>query len=91
MGQKLESIPGVGRNMAKHMEALGYHSVESLRGADPEEMYHRECVLRGEKMDRCCLYVYRLAVAWAEGRITTPEQSKWWNWKDPDGPKMEGF
>ena len=36
----------------------------------------------GEKLDRCCLYVYRLAVAFAEGRADTAEKQKWWYYKD---------
>lgn len=32
-------------------------------------------------LDRCVLYVYRLAVYFAEGG-REPEKIKWWNWKD---------
>jgi hypothetical protein len=34
------------------------------------------------QVDRCALYQYRLAVAYANGPITDPEKIKWWNWKD---------
>ncbi|MDR1218644.1 MAG: helix-hairpin-helix domain-containing protein [Treponema sp.] len=34
------------------------------------------------QVDRCALYQYRLAVAYANGTITDSEKLKWWNWKD---------
>lgn len=78
----LQSIPGVGKNMAAHLNALGIERVDDLKGKDPETLYRQECLMRGCAVDRCVLYVYRLAVAWAEGRIETPEQRNWWRWKD---------
>jgi len=33
-------------------------------------------------VDRCVLYVYRLAVYFAENETHEPEKLKWWNWKD---------
>ncbi len=91
MRSELEQIPGVGPNMAAHLAGLGYRRISDLQGADPEELYRRDCILQGTKVDRCCLYVYRLAVAWAEGRVTTPEQSKWWNWTDREGGDSDGI
>lgn len=82
MKSELQTIPGVGANMEAHLSALGYHTLTDLQGADPEEMYQRDVLLHGGSLDRCVLYVYRLAVAYAEGRTTSPEQLKWWNWKD---------
>ena len=82
MKSELQRIPGVGSGMAKRLEAIGCPTLESLRGRDPEELYRRDCLGQGCHVDRCVLYVYRLAVAWAEGRIETPEQRKWWNWMD---------
>lgn len=79
---ELTAIPGVGQNMASHLNALGIYRIDELKGKDPEELYARECAMQGCTVDRCALYVYRLAVAWAEGRIEDPEQLKWWNWKD---------
>lgn len=79
---ELQVIPGVGKNMAAHLNALGIERVADLKGKNPEALYERECLMQGCTVDRCVLYVYRLAVAWAEDRIETPEQRKWWNWKD---------
>lgn len=82
MNPDLTSIPGVGKHMAAHLNALGIERVDNLKGQDPEALYARECAQAGHTVDRCVLYVYRLAVAYAEGRIENPEQLKWWNWKD---------
>ena len=48
-----------------------------------DALYAQDCIRCGGNVDRCVLYVYRLAVAFAQGRIESPEQLKWWNWKDP--------
>lgn len=82
MKSDLQTIPGVGPNMERHLLELGYSTVDSLKGADPEAMYNRECRQRGERLDRCVLYVYRLAVYFAENTEHEPEKLKWWNWKD---------
>jgi len=79
---ELEQIPGVGKNMAQHLRNAGYPTLASLRGQKPEEIYLNDCKAQNRQVDRCALYVYRLAVAFAEGTITDPEQCKWWNWKD---------
>lgn len=86
MRTDLKAIPGVGKNMEGHLRAIGVTCVEDLAGRDPEELYLQDQTrFPGEKLDRCCLYVYRLAVAWAEGRCDTPEKQKWWNWTDEKG------
>ncbi len=81
-GTALTVIPGVGKNMERHLNTLGYHTVESLMGECAEEMYRRECVQNGGSVDRCVLYVYRLAVYFAENSEHEPEKLKWWYWKD---------
>ncbi len=79
----LETIPGVGANMKKRLEAIGVTCVEDLTGKDPEELFRLDQLrCPGQKVDRCCLYVYRLAVAWAEGRADEPGKRNWWDWKD---------
>ena len=83
MKTDLQTIPGVGKNMAGHLEAIGITCVEDLAGRDPEELYRMDQArFPGEKLDRCCLYVYRLAVAYAEGRCDSPEKRKWWHYKE---------
>lgn len=83
MGE-LQEIPGVGKMAEQDLLQLGYTTVASLQGANPEELYEQECIRKGAVVDRCVLYVYRCAVYYAN---TPPEQRdpqllKWWNWKD---------
>lgn len=78
----LKNLPGIGENMEQHLQALGIFSVGDLRGKDPEALYERDCLLQGCPVDRCVLYVYRLAVYYAEHETHEPEKLKWWNWKD---------
>ena len=56
--------------------------VDELRLEDAEAMFRRLCELRGEKIDRCVLYVFREAVYYAAHEEHEPEKLKWWNWKD---------
>lgn len=82
MKSELEQIPGVGSRMAQHLENIGYTNLESLVGEDPEEIYFKDCAFQRCEVDRCALYVYRLAVYYAENDNYEPEKLKWWNWKD---------
>ena len=82
MHKGLRQIPGVGKKIEKYLMNLGYVKLEDLKGQDPEEMYERDCILKGFKEDRCLLYVYRVAVYFAENEVHEVEKLKWWNWKD---------
>lgn len=78
----LQTIPGVGPNIAADLEAIGIHSMADLRGKDPEELYEMDCRQKGYQEDRCQLYVFRCAVYFAETAAPDPEKLKWWYWKD---------
>lgn len=78
----LRKIPGVGEKTEQSLRRLGYHSIQDLKGQNPEEMYQRDCALNKLQIDRCQLYVYRLAVYFANHESHDPEKLKWWNWKD---------
>ncbi len=78
----LQAIPGVGPRIAGDLADLGYRSVADLKGADPESMYSRLGRLRGQRVDRCVLYVFRCAVYFAGPGPHDPALLKWWNWKD---------
>ena len=92
MDKGLRVIPGVGVQTEKDLQALGYHSVAALKGQKPEEIYTRDCLRRGVQINRCQLYVYRLAVYYADHEEHEPEKLKWWYWKDktyPEQPERE--
>lgn len=88
MGE-LRKIPGVGKETEQDLIKLGINSIDDLIGKDPQELYDRECIMRGQKTDRCQLYVYRLAVYFAENGSNEPEKLKWWYWKDREYPDRE--
>ncbi|EDS73451.1 helix-hairpin-helix domain-containing protein [Anaerofustis stercorihominis] len=78
---ELRKIPGVGVETEKDLISLGYTTISSLKGADPEEIYLRDCERQGVDIDRCQLYVYRCAVYYANGGEDR-ENKKWWDFKD---------
>jgi hypothetical protein len=80
----LESIPGVGSSIAQDLRDLGFDRVTDLAHRNPELMYDRLCSMRGAKIDRCVLYVFRCAVYFASHTSHDPELLKWWNWKSVD-------
>ena len=68
MGE-LRRIPGIGAAGERDLLELGYTTVQSLAGADPEEMYARECARKGVRVDRCVLST-------AARSITRPPRSR---------------
>lgn len=85
----LQTIPGVGPNIAVDLEAIGIRCVADLCGKDPEELYAQDCQQKGFQEDRCQLYVFRCAVYFAETDHPEPEKLKWWYWKDRTYPEPE--
>ena len=68
--------------MEKHLHSIGIHQIGDLVGRDPEDLYRQDCARQGCPVDRCVLYVYRLAVYYAENDVHKPEKLRWWYWKD---------
>lgn len=83
MRNDLQAIPGIGKNMAQHLINAGYPDIDSLKKQDPEAIYLKDCVTQREKVDRCALYVYQLAVHYADhdGELP-PDKQNWWEWQD---------
>ena len=80
--KRFQVIPGIGKSLAHDLIDLGYHKIKDLQGEDPSEMYEKLCSLRGQKIDRCVLYVFKCAIYYVNNPIHEPELLKWWNWKD---------
>ena len=78
----LQTIPGIGPNMAQDLRDLGYFKVSDLKGQDPELMYKRLKLIHGMEIDPCVLYVFRCAVYFASADDHDPELLNWWIWKD---------
>lgn len=85
----LQRIPGIGANMEQHLNNIGIRCVADLKGRDPEELYHLDCLKKGFQDDKCVLYVFRCAVYYAEHEQPDPKKLKWWYWKDRDYPETE--
>lgn len=85
----LQKIPGIGANMEQHLNDIGIRCIADLKGRDPEELYHLDCLKKGFQDDKCVLYVFRCAVYFAEHEQHEPEKLKWWYWKDKDYPEAE--
>lgn len=79
---ELLSIPGVGVKTAEDLVLLGINKVDDLKGRDPEDLYTELCIVKGQQIDRCVLYVFRCAVYFATEETHDSEMLKWWAWKD---------
>lgn len=82
--EQLRLIPGVGSVIAHDLWNLGYHSIDDLKGQDPENIYTLHNNFKGSIQDKCMLYVFRCAVYFANTNELDrdTEKLKWWNWKD---------
>lgn len=90
----LQTIPGIGENIERDLWNIGIKTIADLKGQDPEDLYRRDCLYKGFQEDRCQLYVFRLAVYYAEREHHDPEKLKWWYWKDQEyhgGEKDHGI
>ena len=81
---QLRQIPGVGKSIAEDLWELGIRSITDLQNKDPESLSQQMCVIQGQKIDRCVLYVFRCAVYYAANTTHNPELLKWWNWKEKE-------
>ena len=79
---ELKKLPNVGKATERDLLAMGYTTVDSLKGKTAEELYAEECALRGFTLDRCQLYLYRALVWWINAENPDPAKSRWWFWKD---------
>ena len=80
--KEFQKIPGVGPSIAQDFIHIGLRSLEDLKNKDPQKLYDQICQYQGAKVDRCLLYVCRLAVYFVEESHHDSELLKWWNWKD---------
>ena len=80
--KELQTIPGVGKNVAQDFYNVGIRSVADLKDENPETLYKKICVYQGQHVDRCMLYVCRCAVYFASTKKHDPKKLLWWHWKD---------
>ena len=80
----IQTIPGVGKSIAKNLNNIGIQTISDLKGKNPEKLYEMSNRFEGRVQDKCLLYVFRQAVYFAENKKHDPEKLKWWNWKDTE-------
>lgn len=78
----LLTIPYVGKNTKEDLIKIGITCVEDLVGKDADDLYLKDCDIKGYKEDRCQLYVFRMAIYYAEHPTCDKSTLKWWNFKD---------
>ncbi len=79
---ELSRIPNVGKQTEKDLRAMGYTTVESLKGKSADLLYAQESNLRGFQLDRCQLYLLRAVEYFVNTENPDLEKCKWWLWKD---------
>ena len=84
MKTDLLTIPYVGRNTKEDLINMGITCVEDLVGKDPEDLYLQDCLIKKCREDRCQLYMFRMAVYYAEHTEWDQEKLRWWYWKDKE-------
>ncbi len=72
----LRQMPGIGKNIEQDLINIGYGNIASLIGQNPEDIYMKDCLYKGFQEDKCQLYVFRLAVYFAENETRAPEKIK---------------
>lgn len=75
-------LPNVGVQTELDLLAMGYTSIGSLKGVKADDLYQKECDLRGCSIDRCQLYLYRALEYYINSENPDIEKCKWWYWKD---------
>ncbi len=78
----LQQIPGIGPSITQDLNNIGIHTIADLKGKNPYTLYELSNHFTSKTQDRCLLYVFRLAVYYAENNIHEPEKLKWWFWQD---------
>lgn len=87
----LRNVPGIGAKKEEELIELGYDSLEKLKHADPDELYFQACIRQNQQLDKCVLYAFRCAVAYAKDPVPDPDQYRWWFFTDEiENRKKEG-
>ena len=84
MKTDLTLIPGVGKKTKQALQNIGINYIEDLKGQNPEELYLKDSLKKGFTEDKCQLYLFRMAVYYAENEEVDEEKLKWWYWKDKE-------
>lgn len=87
MKTELTTIPNVGPRTKQALKNIGITCVEDLIGKNPEDLYLKDSIKKGFEEDKCELYLFRMAIYYAEHKSHEKEKLKWWYWKDHEYPE----
>lgn len=82
MKTDLTTIPYIGERTKKSLFDIGITCVEDLKGKKAEDLYFLDCMVKRFEEDKCQLYLFRMAIYYAENTTREKEKLKWWYWKD---------
>jgi len=78
--RQLCDLVSIGPAMLMDFEKLGIHTVRELARRNPEKLYEQLCAVTRQRVDICCLDVFRAAVAQARNPRLPAAQRNWWYW-----------
>ena len=84
----LQEVPGIGSKKEKLLNELGYSSLAELKSANADDLYVRACLKEGGQLDKCVLYAFRCAVAYANDPMPDKSQYRWWYFTDKDHARI---
>lgn len=76
----LRGLRSVGPAAREDLRLLGVTDRTDLAGRDPQRLYDDLCRIKGQRVDICCLDVFRCAVAQARDPELPAEQRDWFWW-----------
>ena len=80
--KEFQTLPGVGKSIAKDLWNMGFRSVDNLKGKNPDALYEQLNKLLGVTVDRCMLYTFRCIMYFVSHEKHEPKLLKWWAWSD---------
>ena len=78
--RQLCDLVSIGPAMLKDFQKLGIRTVHELARRKPEKLYEQLCAVTRQRVDICCLDVFRAAVAQARNPRLPAAQKNWWYW-----------
>ena len=78
--RRLSDLVSIGPAMLKDFDKLGVRTVRELARRNPEKLYEQLCAVTRQRIDVCCIDVFRAAVAQARNPRLPAAQKNWWYW-----------
>ena len=82
---QFQSLNSVGPSLAQDLYDLGFRDINSLKTANPHQLFMNLEALRSKSIDPCVEDVFRCAVAQAKNPKLPKELKQWWYWTEKRG------